>query len=259
MVLHYSDNGSGEPVVLLHGMAASLHYWDEFSSLLKGRRIIALDLLGFGRSPKPKHSPYDYTAHLLSIIETLQQLGVTEPFTLVGHSMGALLALRLAAQYPEKVKKLVLLAMPIYANAEAARLSITGGSRLKKLVYYGPTSHVLCTTWCKISRPLSRRVAPLYLQHVSKKTAQDSVLHSWRSYSQSMCNIIENQQVSQDLARLKIPVAFIAGSEDSAAAPDRIIPPLKSSNLTLIVLAGTHQILYEHPARIAQAILQSKK
>lgn len=117
MILNYTDTGDGEPILLLHGMAASLRYWDPYiEDLAATNRVIAIDLMGFGRSPQSSES-YTPEAHTAAIQETLESLNILEPVVLIGHSMGALIALKLATLFPSKVSKLILISLPIYLNS----------------------------------------------------------------------------------------------------------------------------------------------
>ncbi len=121
-ILHFTDTGTGPLVVLLHGYMASSEYWREVTQYIgKHRRVIAIDLLGFGKSPKPLRSRYDYDSQLTSINATLDSLAVTEPFTLVGHSMGSLVSLRYTKTYAHRVKKLVLTNMPFFLDPVTAK------------------------------------------------------------------------------------------------------------------------------------------
>jgi len=252
MILNYDNYGTGgKVVVLLHGMAGSSQYWKPvIPYLTKDCRIIAIDLLGFGHSPKPKNVNYDYSVHLQSILETLDSLGIKGPVTLAGHSMGALLALRLATVYPGRIHKLVLIAMPIYSSRQAAHQAITNCSAVKELAYYGWTSHVLCSTWCRALRPLSRRLAPLYLSTLTKEAARDSVLHTWQSYSQSLHHIIENQTVGQDLVNATVPTTILHGDQDKDCLTDSLEPLPK--HVTVCTMPGDHQIINTHSKRIAR-------
>jgi alpha-beta hydrolase superfamily lysophospholipase len=51
-------------VLLLHGLGASSHYWDEVTARVEGQRMVAPDLLGFGRSPAPPEVADDVACHL---------------------------------------------------------------------------------------------------------------------------------------------------------------------------------------------------
>lgn len=96
-------------VVMFHGKNFGGFYFEPIAKelLAKGFRVIIPDQIGFGKSTKPEH--FQYSFHLLATLtdNLLKQLGVSE-FTLVGHSMGGMLATRYALMFPKKVKKLVL-------------------------------------------------------------------------------------------------------------------------------------------------------
>lgn len=255
MILNHTDNGTGKPVVLVHGMAASLKFWDSYiQDLAKTHRVIAVDLMGFGHSPKTD-SDYKPESHAKAIKQTLESLGVTEPVTLLGHSMGALIALKFSVNYPTAVSKLVLANMPIYRNAEEAKTDITRSKRRLKFTYYGLSSRILCTTWCYGLRPLSKRLAPKYLRHLPKEIAADSVLHTWKSYSESLQHVISHQHVREDLEKLTIPTVLIYGDKESAIVL-RNVEALKNlpSGVNVLIVEGTHGLPLEHPKKILQHI-----
>lgn len=84
----YAEEGSGPPVVLLHGFPTSAHLWRDLVPLLAPRfRTIAPDLIGYGDSEKPAAAALDVGAQARYVRELLQQLGVQE-FAAVGHDIG---------------------------------------------------------------------------------------------------------------------------------------------------------------------------
>ncbi|TCJ97155.1 pimeloyl-ACP methyl ester carboxylesterase [Nocardia alba] len=83
-------------LVLLHGFGSSLHWWNAITPLLADRfRVISMDLLGHGKSAKPS-TGYHPSDHARAVAQVTDRLGVGEDITVVGHSMGADVAIALA-------------------------------------------------------------------------------------------------------------------------------------------------------------------
>lgn len=104
--LHYTDEGAGEPVVLLHGFAvnADLNWrWPGITAALARRfRVIALDLRGHGLSDKP-HEPGRYGMEMAADIpRLLDQLGIARAHV-VGYSLGGIITLKLATTEPGRL------------------------------------------------------------------------------------------------------------------------------------------------------------
>jgi len=106
--LHYLMWGrEGPPVVALHSMGMDAHGFDTFSrALSKDYRVLAITLLGHGDSDKPAR-PVGLEEHAEIIRQAYTKLGF-ESHVLVGHSVGGMLGMILAAKYPEEIRGLVL-------------------------------------------------------------------------------------------------------------------------------------------------------
>jgi pimeloyl-ACP methyl ester carboxylesterase len=99
--------GSGPPIVLIHGIGDSSATWDPVLSALARRHlVIAPDLLGHGRSDKPR-ADYSVAAYANGVRDLLGVLGIRRA-TLVGHSLGGGVAMQFAYQFPERTERLVL-------------------------------------------------------------------------------------------------------------------------------------------------------
>lgn len=109
---HSSENRSSSQkvAVLLHGKNFAGFYWERIAQDLvnKGYRVIIPDQVGFGKSSKPLHYQYSFGQLALNTQSLLQKLSINE-YTLVGHSMGGMLAVNMAYLYSESVSKLVLI------------------------------------------------------------------------------------------------------------------------------------------------------
>jgi len=123
--IHYSAEGSGPPLLLLHGVAASLHTWDGWvHALARHYRVIRVDLPGCGFSDALRardHYTPEYTVDLFE--EVRIRLGL-ERFHLAGNSLGGFFAWYYAAHYPEHVDKLVLLSPIAYQQELPPMLSL---------------------------------------------------------------------------------------------------------------------------------------
>lgn len=118
----YADMGSGEPVVLIHGVGMRLEAWGpQIDALRKTHRIIAVDLPGHGESrPLPDDARLsEYVAFFADFLDWLK-LG---PVNVAGHSMGALIAGGLAAERPQAIARVALL-NGVYRRGEAARQAV---------------------------------------------------------------------------------------------------------------------------------------
>jgi len=116
MKLYKHTTGEGEPLCFLHGWALNGSVWDPVVDHLKQKyQVTTVDLPGHGKSPPPASGEYTVD----SLAESVRL--ILEPNTvLAGWSLGGLVAINIAAQYPELVKKLVLIASsPQFANTES--------------------------------------------------------------------------------------------------------------------------------------------
>lgn len=100
--------GNGKSVICVHGLTANCRCWDNIaSSLSPDFNVIAPDLRGRGNSDKPD-SGYSVKNHVRDIHHTMHRRNIQRTM-LMGHSLGALIALAFAAHYPDSVEKLILI------------------------------------------------------------------------------------------------------------------------------------------------------
>jgi pimeloyl-ACP methyl ester carboxylesterase len=106
--VRYRDTGSGEPVLLVHGIGRSLEDWAEQHDLLSsGYRVVSVDLPGFGWSDRLE-GPTTLKRLGAWLPRFLDELGLTEPVHLMGNSLGGAVAMAFAAENPQRVRDLVL-------------------------------------------------------------------------------------------------------------------------------------------------------
>jgi pimeloyl-ACP methyl ester carboxylesterase len=115
--INYESIGDGPPVILIHGIGASLRQWDHLASQMasQGYSTHALDLQGHGDSPKPKNLENYHVEVLYRQLKCwIDNLRLDQPAVFVGHSLGGYLSLIYALRHPEDVHAMVL-ADPFYS------------------------------------------------------------------------------------------------------------------------------------------------
>ena len=109
---HYLDGGSGETLVLLHGIFAEKDHWVDFARPLTPHyRVLAPDLPGFGESTRLPDHDYGYAEQVEHLKGFLDHLGV-QRVHLGGSSMGGTIAALFAIRYPERVASVALIGAP---------------------------------------------------------------------------------------------------------------------------------------------------
>jgi pimeloyl-ACP methyl ester carboxylesterase len=208
-------DGTLPAVVFLHGLGGTSRYWSAAAAPLPcfGHRARLVDLPGFGASPKPWFTD-TVERHLNALHASLRALG---DMVLVGHSMGAALALSYAARHPQRVRALCLIGIPHYRGIDnAARWFCRnpGG-----WVYTNMAATMLA---CVLTRRVAGRLLPRLLPNVPRIVAEDLVRHHMVSSTTSLWQVLYRHDLAADAAALApgLPVSFVHGSADTTAPID---------------------------------------
>ncbi len=103
----YWDVGEGPPVVLIHGIGASVETWElTLPALAPDHRVVALDVVGYGYTDKPRDAPYTFPYFADFVRRAMDTLEIAETAA-IGHSLGGGIVLTLAEQVPDRVTRLV--------------------------------------------------------------------------------------------------------------------------------------------------------
>ena len=109
-LLAVDETGAGDPLVLIHGLATTRDIWSlVVPALARRRRVITLDVPGFGESP-PAGEGFELDQVAARIVDGLRSRGIDGPFDLAGHSLGAGIAVTLASARRDLVRCLILVA-----------------------------------------------------------------------------------------------------------------------------------------------------
>lgn len=258
VILATAEEGTGPPVLFLHALGASSRYWQgRLGSLPDRYHCIMPDLLGFGHSPKPAGA-YTVEDHLVALRTTLALHRVADQrFVMVGHSLGAILAVEYASRFPEQVAGLVLISLPLYQRKDEAQAYIIehGQWMARVTVLNGRIAHLvhLCVA---TFRPVLRYLVRHVDSGLPPDVAEDALLHTWRSYSGTLEQCILSHNLNPALRDLPtIPILAIHGNDDPSApvGPMQMLAATRPG-MRLIRLPGGHHVFLTEQAACLTAI-----
>ncbi len=208
--------GSGAPIVFLHGLGGTVRYWScRGASLEFPEPVLLVDLLGFGDSPRPWQK-YTIDRHISALHEVLCDY---ENFALVGHSLGAALALIYAARYPGKVNGLVLFSLPFFGNERSAYkwMRKAPGGWLN-------TNMIAVALTCMLTRRVAGRLLPKIFSEYPQEVTEDLVKHNVLSSTTSLWEVLYRHDLMIDAKELpmQIPVTCIHSEDDDTAPIERV-------------------------------------
>lgn len=245
--------GEGDPVVYVHGLLASSATWEAvLVPASAGRRAIAVDLPGFGCSDRPWPNDYTVRGQARSLVDYLNARGIGRA-VLVGNSLGGAVAMLVAADHPERVAALVLVApatpearlgWPVRLMRSRALGELALRSATRPLVAYGlrhwlfaradrVTAHEIDDGWVPLRIPGTRRAA--------------------------LCAIRSDPRHYAGLeARIHVPTLIVWGREDRLLAAwqgERLRSRIAGARLVVLPDAG-HLPQREQPEAFSRALAE---
>jgi pimeloyl-ACP methyl ester carboxylesterase len=152
---HPASSGDREPVVLVHGLGGQWQNWlENIPRLAQERRVLALDLPGFGLTPEPVDGEISISGYGRCVDAFCEKLGLGQ-VAAVGNSMGGFIAAEVAIQFPERVSRLVLVSAAGISSADALQAPILTIGRLASAV----TTNSAARHRRLAARPISRHAA----------------------------------------------------------------------------------------------------
>jgi pimeloyl-ACP methyl ester carboxylesterase/uncharacterized membrane protein HdeD (DUF308 family) len=261
-ILHVRyDEGSGPIIVLLHGINSDGGDWRKVIDIIgPEHRCIAVDLLGFGESPKPADIEYTADDHTAALDATLETIGVDKPFLLVGYSLGGDIAIRYASTHPHKLRRLFMLSAPFYLPPEA--FSEAGfATQFMQVVIFQRIWKALAGA--KKRDSLLYQIVNGEAEEFAKQFLRtDDVATHWDIMSKNLRNCIGRATFVKDLPALTMPTTFALGIRDPIVHPDQT-PALKrlkpDMDLVRIVgLSADHFLLVGLPDTVAKEIMKDE-
>ena len=246
IALNVQQSGEGPAVVFIHGLSSSMELWTGLDQAgLEGRTLISYDLRGHGRSEQTPgaHTLRKHTADLAALLETV---GI-EQASLVGHSLGAMIAVELAAARPESVRSLSLLSTTAAFPQETRNTLFELASAATFGGMEGIADPLIEVTF----RPAFRDANPKVVEAIRR-----SILSSDAASIVAATRMVAKADLRPRLGSLKCPTQVLVGSEDSLTPPDlshQLADAIEGAQLHELPDCG-HAAPVEQPALVTRLL-----
>jgi pimeloyl-ACP methyl ester carboxylesterase len=260
--LHYSDRGSGRPVVLVHGNAVT---GDDYNTsgvaerLLGTYRVVIFDRPGYGYSERPRWRPWAAFEQAELLHNALKQLRVERP-VVVGHSWGTLVALALAIRHPADTAGLVLLSGYYFPTFRLDALMVAPGATpvLGDILRYtiSPIVGWLTMPLTKLAMFAPAPVTTRFKAEYSNAVA----LRPWQIRATCVDGAMmvpSAMSLQAHYGELAMPVAIVAGDGDKIVSyhlAERLRAAMPGSTLQIVAGAG-HMVHHVATDQVVEAIL----
>jgi pimeloyl-ACP methyl ester carboxylesterase len=251
-LVNYVEIGEGPPIVFVHGISGSWQNWlENLPHFGRNHRVIALDLPGFGSSPMPSW-PIDMPAYGRLLHDFCEKLGLGKDVTLVGNSMGGLVAAEAVLADPGRFSRLVLVSAAGFINTwlPHQRGVATSGAWDTFGAHVGAAARFIVTH--PFPRWLTFRFVIRYPSRLRKELLWEQVNSGvpCPGFADSLDAVIE-YDARDRLEEIEIPVMIVWGMDDwviSAAAALSYHRRIPQSRLEIFEHTG-HVPQLERPAR----------
>jgi pimeloyl-ACP methyl ester carboxylesterase len=204
--VHFTDNGSGEVILLLHGFLENTSMWNNLNRhILKTHRVVCVDLLGHGKSDG---IGYIHTMEMMAdaVFHILQHLKIKQVIV-IGHSMGGYVSLALLEAHPSFVKGLCLMNSTAVADSEDKKRNRDRAIRAVKENY----KTFVQLSIANLFRPKNR----ILYKDQYKRVKQEAL----KTSAQSIIASLEGMKIRKDRLQLfkksKVPKLVILGKKDA--------------------------------------------
>jgi pimeloyl-ACP methyl ester carboxylesterase len=264
VTLQYTDQAAtkpgpeGEPIVLLHCYTCSGRWWDPMIPLLSGHhRVVTFDLLGHGGSEKPS-SGYEIGSQSAAVAAAMNELGIRQA-TVIGHSMGGLVATSLAEQSSELVDRVVLIATPAEPGdadlpflAKLSRAPVIG-----EAIWRVKLPGMVKSSYGDAFAP-GADVSEMFDN--PDQVVDDLGDMTYKSYKESDSaadDFLDGGSVPSRLRTTGVPVLAIDGTEDQILDSEKVLADVQTvPGARIVPIDGAgHSPNVEEPEATAEAIL----
>ena len=241
--INYSDSGEGSVVVLLHGYLENLNMWHFLDEFRTKFRIIAIDLLGHGKSDCLGyiHTMENQASMVNAVLEDLK----IEKLSIIGHSMGGYVGLAFAELYPKKIKTLVLMNSTAFEDSDERKKNRDRAIKMVKKDY---------ETFVRIS------ISNLFgseNRHLIINEIENTKIEALKTPLQGIISALEGMKIRKNrtaILQLPIPILFILSKKDPVLNYDENILQIKYTNVVLATLPDGHMSHIENTQELLSVL-----
>lgn len=234
--IHYTDQGAGEPIVLLHGLGGSLETWNEtgiLQNLARDHRVIAFDIRGHGKSDKP-HDPKLYGHEMgRDVVRLLDHLGIRRAHV-AGYSLGGMILSQMITLEPSRFATATLIAGPgRFASSAAGNGDWEQRAREFETECVSP-SLIVALAPTDAPKPSEDRIREL-----SKECFADTTRDRF-AMAALMRSRAENDVEPSAAGRSTVPTLGIVGSADGMKQGMDALVAIRPSVRLIVLHGATH-------------------
>lgn len=246
--LHHTDEGNGEPVLLIHGYPLSHAMWQpQRAALSAGYRVIAPDLRGHGLSDAPT-GPITVDVFADDLAALLDALGIGQA-TVMGLSMGGYVTMALLRRHPQRIRAVALLATKMTADTATGR---QGRNEMIILARTEGAAAIADAMLPKMLTEATRSDNPELAAHVHGMMAATPVA----GIVGALEALRERPDATATLAAARLPALIVVGENDGVTPPseaEAMQRTLPGAQLVRIP-AAAHLLTLEQPAAVNEAL-----
>jgi len=256
--IHYIEAGNGQPIILIHGFLYHTVMWkNNINALAEKFKVYAIDLWGWGCSERLNETEYSFERYGKQIVGFMDALNIKKA-TLAGQSMGGGISVYVAAHYPDRVDRLILV------DPAVIPYPMTTIGRIYQLPFIGEFMNAIPgdallknnirTIWFYDKNKATEEYCKEVLQPLCIKGSYAGTMFILRK-------VLKDPYVEEEanlLAKKPIPILIIHGKEDKAVPLDRskrLNDLWKGSRLVVFDKAG-HSPHEEYPEKFNKLVLE---
>lgn len=250
------EQGVGSPIILLHGIPTNSLMWRNIiPELAKKHRVIAPDLLNYGKSEKPESADVSINAQSSMIVKLMDAIDARQA-DIVGHDIGGGIAQLIAVNHPEKVRKLVLMDSICFDSwpiPEFEPLQEPGAESEMSLEDFLSMMKDFLPKGVQDKSVMADELINMYLEPWSTEDGKHAFFRNLKRLNKEY-----TQAVADELSNLQQQTLIMWGDQDPFQKPDyapKLVDSIPNAELVWIKDVG-HWLIEEKPAKISEHLNQ---